>query len=101
MTKFDLGEVKKAGYLFPCPTKGRCARIAFEEVDWEWDDSYPSFGNFNIRDEEGKSLFYFKCCTNCHKPLNQEQATKVNAFLGNTLEELKIDDDFLELLNGL
>ena len=99
-----ISEVKKAGYLFPCTKNGNHG-----PAPWPfWVDEYGEtrtggqrYGMYSIRGEYDKLLYSYRCCTVCFKPVNQESATKVNAFLGNALEDETIDDDFLELLNGL
>lgn len=93
-------------YVFPCKSNGQCRKLMFESKGWEWSDSYPKNGvvqvitnseKFDIPQWRGK----YKCCTQCHLPLNQAEAAKANRFLGNKLEDVKIDADFMELLNGL
>lgn len=78
----------------------------FESHGWEIPDGYPRNGviqvitsseKFDIPQWRGK----YKCCTQCHLPLNQAEAAKANRFLGNKLEDVKIDADFMELLGNL
>lgn len=92
-------------YVFPCKTLGKCRQLMFEEHGWVWSDTNPrngviqvvTSGKHDIPQWRGK----YKCCTQCHLPLNLAEAEKANRFLGHKLEDVKIDDDFLELLNGL
>ncbi len=92
-------------YIFPCKTTGKCRQLMFKEHGWDWSDSYPKFGGIRLErlTEYGfyQGLGNYKCCTQCHLPLNQAEATRVNKLLGNRLDDIIIDDDFLELLNGL
>lgn len=92
-------------YVFPCKTEGNCRKLDFESYGWEWSDSYPKNGVIqvitstephNIPQWRGK----YKCCTLCHLPLNSAEAAKANKLLGYKLEDVKPDDNFLELLNG-
>lgn len=49
---------------------------------------------------------HYKCCTQCHLPLNGNEAGKINAWLGYESEKVIVDasflDDaeFMEKLNG-
>lgn len=91
-------------YVFPCKSNGQCRQLMFNEHGWEWSEGYPkngvvqvtTVGKFDIPQWRGK----YKCCTQCHLPLNQAEAARANKLLGNKLEDVKIDDDFMELLNG-
>ena len=35
----------------------------------------------------------FKCCTGCHLPINQTEATRINRELGLELAAVEVDDD--------
>ena len=92
-------------YVFPCKSNGKCRQLTFERMGLEWSGNYPKNGviqvttvseKFGIPQWQGK----YKCCTECHLPLNQAEAAKANKLLDNKLEDMKPDDDFLETLNG-
>lgn len=96
---------REAEYVYPCKTGGKCRQLMFEENGWNWSYNYPTNGvvqvttiaqKFDIPQWRGS----YKCCTQCHLPLNLAEAEKANRFLDNKLEDVKIDDDFMELLNG-
>lgn len=92
-----------SGYVYPCENDGDCRKLMFQELGLEWSDGYPengvvqvtTVGKFDIPQWRGK----YKCCTQCHLPLNMAEAAKANKLLGNKLEEMKPDDDFLEMLS--
>ena len=92
-------------YVFPCKNKGECRRLEWEK----WGKEYPEYAvkhgvvSVWVNSKHGFEVFKgrYKCCTGCHLPLNQAEATLANKLLGNTLEEITFDDEFLELLNGI
>lgn len=91
-------------YVTPCKNNGNCRRLMFEDMGLKWGD-YPSHGWFRLDaiSEKHKIPQYigkYKCCTQCHLPINLAEAARANKLLGFTLEELKPDDEFMELLNG-
>lgn len=92
-------------YIYPCKTGGKCQQHLFESYGIPWRDSYPKNGVIGIWTDKGYGFDSFrgryKCCTQCHLPLNQLEATKANKLLGNKLEEVVFDDEFMELLNGI
>lgn len=92
-------------YLYPCINKGKCRQLQFEKYGIDWKDTYPKNGIINVWTDKGYGFDSFrgryKCCTACHKPLNQVEATKANKLLGNKLEEVTFDDEFMELLDGI
>ena len=92
-------------YVYPCENAGDCRKLMFESYGWEWSDKYPENGvvqvitskePYNIPQWRGK----YKCCTQCHLPINLAEAAKANKLLGYKLEDVKPDNDFLETLNG-
>lgn len=93
----------QSGYIFPCENNGDCRKLTFEKMGADWSDSYPkngviqvnTVGKHGIPQWRGK----YKCCTQCHLPLNQAEAAKANKLLGNKLTDMKPDDDFLGLLD--
>lgn len=85
VTRFNIREVRKTGYLFPCS----CNRLP------------TAIGTFNIRDDDDKLLYSYTCCPGCKLPITQVIATKVNFFLGNKPEEIEIDQSFMETLYGI
>lgn len=100
-----MGRAHTGGYIFPCPNSGKCRQFHFEKMGFKW-VSYPhDYGTIRIeRDTVYGFKTYvgsFKCCTSgdCHLPLNQAEASKLNKLLGNELKDIEVDDDFLELLN--
>lgn len=75
----------------------------FEEQGFKWETYACDHGVVNLDrpNEHGWTtrIGSYKCCTQCHLPINQAEATRVNKLLGFELAEIKVDDDFLELLN--
>lgn len=84
-----------AGYVFPCKNNGHCRKLLMEEAfDKPWRE-YVTHGTkrmFGIR---------FKCCTQCHLPVSKREAEWLNRELGYTPNDIEIDSNFLELLNGI
>jgi hypothetical protein len=76
----------------------------FKDMGLAWYESYPKNGVCNVWTDKGYGFESFrgsyKCCTGCHLPLNQQEATEANKLYGYSLEEEVFDDDFMELLNG-
>lgn len=96
---------RDAEYVYPCKTGGKCAQLHYEKMGWDFASFIPRNGviqvttiaqKFDIPQWRGS----YKCCTQCHLPLNLAEAEKANRFLDNKLEDVKIDDDFMELLDG-
>lgn len=94
-------------YIFPCKTNGKCRQLKFEEWGMKWVTYNHDFGVVHIyKDSKHGSwdnrIASFKCCTSCHLPINQAEATRINKELGLSVEDtaVDIDPDFLELLNG-
>jgi len=84
-----------SGYVFPCPNNGRCRQILMEEVFGRY---FPVFVYNGTRRIYGVQ---FKCCTQCHLPVSKREAERLNRELGYTPNDIEIDSDFLELLNGI
>ena len=81
-------------YQFPCPTDGQCRKLLFERYGWNV-KIYSLWGYkriFGVR---------YRCCTQCHLPLNKKVADWLNQELGYTSDDIEIDKDFMELLNGI
>jgi hypothetical protein len=75
-----------------------------EEMGIKWETFPWDYGTKYIYDETDTSKFRppiaeYKCCTKCHLPFDQAEATRINKLLGNELNEEPIDEDFLEILN--
>jgi hypothetical protein len=95
---------KPSSYLFPCKNNGRCRQLKFEEWGMKWNTYAHDYGSVNIFQDSAygdwdNKIASFKCCTQCHLPINQVEATRINRLLGYELTEVEVDDDFLELLN--
>lgn len=99
--------IRDMEYIYPCKTLGKCGQNAYEARGGTgWDAlNAPKNGvtqvttiaeKYDIPQWRGS----YKCCTLCHLPLNLAEAEKANRLLDNKLEDVKIDDDFMELLNG-
>lgn len=90
-------------YVFPCKNNGRCRQMMYEEQGWNWTGHYPKYGVVHLYEETKFGFETFRagyhCCTQCHLPVDQAEATKLNTLLGFKLDEVVIDDEFLELLN--
>lgn len=91
-------------YIYPCKTDGRCRQLKFEEWGMKWETFSHDYGTVHIyRDSAhgnwSNRVASFKCCTSCHLPINQAEATRINRELGLELKEVEIDDEFMELLN--
>lgn len=80
-------------YQFPCPTDGQCRAILMADIKgWKQYVPYGTKRLFGVK---------FKCCIQCHLPLNKREADRLNKELGYSLDDIKIDPDFLDLLNGI
>lgn len=95
---------KPDSYIYPCKNNGRCRQLKFEEWGMNWETYHSDHGTVHVYSDSKHGdwvnrLASFKCCTSCHLPVNQAEATRINKLLGLELAEVKIDDDFLELLN--
>lgn len=95
---------KPDSYIFPCKNNGKCRQLYFEEMGFKWVTYSHDYGTVQVYSDSkhGKwdnRIANFKCCTGCHLPINQTEATRINRELGLELAEIVIDDDFLELLN--
>jgi len=93
-------------YIYPCKNNGKCRQLKFEEWGMNWETFNSDHGVVHIYKDSAhgswdNKIASFKCCTQCHLPINQAEATRINRELGFELAEVKIDDDFLELLNAL
>ena len=91
-------------YIYKCPTDGQCRRKTFERNGIPWKPEYQRTGNkhFYTESPHGIPLEYsYKCCTQCHLPINLAEAIRINKLLGHKLEDEKLDDDFMELLNAV
>lgn len=76
----------------------------FEEYGIEWLDTFRKYGVVQVHSKSAhgdwtNKVAEFKCCTQCHLPVDQAEATKINKLLGLDLDTVEIDDDFMELLN--
>lgn len=95
---------KPTEYLYPCKNNGRCRELKFQAWGMKWVTYEHDYGVVHIysKSEYGDwsdRTNSFKCCTSCHLPINQAEATRINRELGLSLKEVEIDDDFMELLN--
>lgn len=93
-------------FITPCKNGGKCRQLMFEELNQNIPFDYPKHGSITVITTSEKHDIpqwrgRYKCCTLCHLPLNLAEAEKANRFLGKKLDDVKIDDDFMELLNGL
>lgn len=80
-------------YIFPCENQGECRAILLHDelgILIEHREGYRSVKGIK-----------FRCCTQCHLPIHSKEATRLNKLLGRSLEDVVIDPDFLELLNGI
>lgn len=93
-------------YIFPCKTGGKCRQIMFQENGLPWYESYPKFGKVNVITDSYMGFPVhrgsYKCCTQCHLPLDQAESVLANKLWGTgTAKDIpEPDKDFLELLNG-
>lgn len=91
-------------YLYPCKTQGKCRENMFTAQGWTIPLTAPKNGTVQVYVDTKfgfqKHVGHYKCCTQCHAPLNQVEANKANRLHGYTLDNDKPDDDFLEVLNG-
>lgn len=94
---------KPTEYIYPCKNNGDCRKLLYEEQGWNWDTGYPPYGVVHVTEMTVHGFEVtragFKCCTQCHLPINQAEATRVNRELGLDIVDVEIDDDFMELLN--
>lgn len=82
------------GYVFPCKTNGQCLALLFESYGWHI-RIYSSVGYrrmFGVK---------YRCCTQCHLPINKRESDWLNKELGYTPNDIDIDPNFLDLLNGI
>lgn len=93
-------------YIFPCKTNGDCRKQKFEEWGMKWITYATDFGVVHIYKDSAHGswdnrIASFKCCTQCHLPINQAEATRINRELGFELVASNddYDDDFLAALN--
>ena len=91
-------------YLYPCKTEGKCRQLMFEESGFAWYDSYPKFGKINVVTDSPMGFPVnrgsYKCCTQCHLPLNQAESVLANKLYGISLKDAEPDDDFMRILSG-
>jgi len=83
-----------SGYVFPCKTNGNCRKELMEAYDIRI-PFYVTHGTKRIFGVK------FKCCTQCHLPVSKREADWLNKELGYSLNDIEIDSDFLDLLNGI
>ena len=82
-------------YIFPCPTDGHCRKLLMEkDFGGIWFE-YVKYGTRRIFGVK------FKCCTQCHLPISKRESDRLNKELGYSLNDIKVDPDFLELLDGI
>lgn len=91
-------------YLQPCPTEGKCRQIMFNNNGLAWYDSYPKYGKRTVITDSPMGFpvnrGQFRCCTQCHLPLNRAEADIANKLYGLTTASIpEQDDDFMRLLN--
>lgn len=90
-------------YIFPCKNEGRCRQIMFQENNLAWYDSYPKFGKINVVTDSPMGFPVhrgsYKCCTQCHLPLDGIESALANRLYGISAKDIEIDDDFLKVLN--
>lgn len=90
-------------YIYACKTEGKCRQLLFEKEGWEWPFNSPRHGTVQVRIDSKfgfqKHVGSYKCCTQCHLPLNAAESIKANKLYGNKLEDEKFDDDFLGVLD--
>lgn len=82
-------------YQFPCPTDGQCRAIIMEEAGIRGWKSYVTHGTKRIFGVK------FNCCIQCHLPVSKREAERLNKELGYTPDDIEIDSDFMDLLNGI
>lgn len=97
---------KPTEYIYPCKNNGKCRQIYFENMGFVWETFPHDYGVVHIYENSkhgdwSDRVASFKCCTKCNLPINQAEATRINGELGLSLAEVEIDDDFMELLNGI
>lgn len=53
-----------------------------------------------LKDEPVFAELKYKCCSHCHLAVNQQEAARINRWLGVSASEIviDIDDDFLDAL---
>lgn len=87
--------------LSSCPTDGRCRELMFDKhgIDKRGLDFGPGTKTA-LKDEPVFSELRYKCCSDCHLPVNQQEAARINRWLGVSASEivLELDDDFLNAL---
>ena len=92
-------------YIYPCKNEGKCRQLEFQKMGLAWYESYPKHGVVQVRIDSKfgfeKFVGRYKCCTQCHLPLNRTESIKANKLHGYTLEEEPEDTEFLELLNAI
>lgn len=91
-------------YQYPCPTEGKCRQLLFQKNGLAWYDSYPKFGHVTVITDSPMGFpvnrGQFRCCTQCHLPLNRAEADIANKLYGLTTANIEEPDDaFMELLN--
>lgn len=98
---------KPDSYIYPCKNNGKCRQLKFEEWGMKWVTYAHDYGTVQVYSDSKHGdwtnrIASFKCCTSCHLPINQAEATRINKELGLSLEDITddtFDDDFLEALN--
>lgn len=91
-------------YLQPCKNEGDCRKLMFEDMGITWQDYYPKFGHITVITDSPMGFpvnrGQFRCCTQCHLPLNRAEAALANKLYGFTTADIPLpDDDFMRLLN--
>lgn len=84
-----------SGYVFHCENNGNCREMQFREWGFKW--PHKTF----ISGERRIFGVKFKCCTWCHLPVSKREADRLNKELGYTPDDIEIDSDFLDMLNGI
>lgn len=91
------------GPLIPCPTGGQCSKLYFEKHGWPTAHHTWGYGvKKAFKNEPVFSEKLYRCCTHsdCHLPINGNEADMINRWLGVSAKEIvvEIDDDFLNAL---
>ena len=77
----------------------------FQKNNLPWYDSYPKFGKVNVVTDSYMGFPVhrgsYKCCTQCHLPLDRAESVLANKLYGIKLEEQTVDPDFLRMLSEL
>lgn len=92
-------------YIYPCKNEGKCRQLMFEGMGLSWSDTYPKFGKINVTTDSPMGIPVYrgnyKCCTQCHLPLDRAESETANKLYGITAKDIpEPDAEFMRILSG-